>query len=546
MSPFHTNRAAAPMLNRRTLLGGAAAAAAIATVGCTTEKPQEDTAQNRAVLPSYIPYDGVEPDYPAESGRSSAAFTTYPADPPVFSDQTPGDGTPVTFMGPTSFAPPPTLPNNKFWQEMNERVGSPLDIVVTPAGEYNAKFATATAGDLLPDMFYIGAATSLPQFMSATAADLTDFLAGDAITDYPGLANIPEASWRQCVFGGRIRALPLERGLVSLGSILCREDLMEAAGMSVADATDLAALEEMSKELTGGGQFAWTGSPLGHIKSMYDIPQTFIRDEGGRLTQALLDERQEEALEAARRMTADGVVHPEAAATQVANRKAWFGTGIGVLHPDSFIAWFSLYVQYGNQTEGLEIQALPVNGVNGGKGTQSLPNPNFGITAINANVGDRLPTLLKIADWLAAPVGTEEYRFNKYGIEGHNFTLENGSSDPVPTDKADEVNIGSLYMCDAARAIYSPGRPDAVESAWNHQRSVTEKCLDNPVFGYYSASAEKNLSALNRDLKGVSEDIVLGRRPVSDWRPAAQRWIDEGGQTIIDEYQKDIDTNPME
>src|SRR5690606_15649670 len=121
-------------------------------------------------------------------------------------EEAPGDGTPVTFMGPTSFAAPPPLRNNTFWQEMNARVGSDLDINLTPAGEYDAKFATSVAGDQLPDMFYIGGMASLPQFMTSKAADLTEYLSGDNILNYPGLANIPTDSWRECIFDGTIRS----------------------------------------------------------------------------------------------------------------------------------------------------------------------------------------------------------------------------------------------------------------------------------------------------------------------------------------------------
>src|SRR5699024_4308840 len=112
--------------------------------------------------------------------------------------------------------------NNKFWQEMNTRVGSPLDISLTSSGDYDAKFATVVAGNQLPDMYLVGRMTSLPKFMTSKAADLTDHLGGDKILDYPALANIPTESWRQCIYGGAIRALPIQRGLVSLPSVLVR------------------------------------------------------------------------------------------------------------------------------------------------------------------------------------------------------------------------------------------------------------------------------------------------------------------------------------
>ncbi|HIT75595.1 MAG TPA: hypothetical protein IAA98_08425 [Candidatus Avipropionibacterium avicola] len=537
-------------ISRRVVLGGLAgvgAATTLAAAGCSTDSGSGSGSGGggqqgaNQVLPTYQAYEGVTPTYPAEPGRTSAAFESYPADPPRYAEEAPGDGTPVTFMGPTSFAAPPPLRNNTFWQEMNARVGSDLDINLTPAGEYDAKFATSVAGDQLPDMFYIGGMASLPQFMTSKAADLTEYLSGDNILNYPGLANIPTDSWRECIFDGTIRSVPLNRGLVSLPSILVREDVLAEKGISSADATDFEALYDLSKELTGGDVFAWTGAPTGHIRNMLDIPHTWVLGEDGKLTTSLQDERQEQALEASRRLVADGLVHPEAAGTPVATRKLWFGSGTGPLHPDSFIAWFSLYIQNAD-VEGIEIQALPMAGFNGGQGTQALPRPNAGRTAINASAGDRIPTLLKIADWLAAPTGTEEYRFNKYGVEDHNFTLE--GSDPVPTDKADEVNIGSLYICDAARAIYSPGRPAATQSAWEHQKAVTEKAVEDPTYGLYSETYSRRITTLNRALDAVREDIMAGRKPVSAWKPAAEDFMKKGGTKILEEFQQALDADP--
>ncbi|MGD7706975.1 hypothetical protein [Microlunatus sp. Y2014] len=538
-------------LSRRAMLAGtvgATAAIGLGAAGCTPGDAGESGGNGerggaKAVLPNYVPYTGVEPTYPAEVARTSAAFAEYPAEPPRYAENPPGNGQPVTFMGPTSFAMPPVLADNPFWQEMNARAGSPLDIQLTPAGEYDAKFATSVAGGQLPDMFYVGSMASLPEFLAADAADLTDHLSGDAINDYPALANIPSDAWRGCMFGGRIRTLPLHRGLISLPSILVREDLLAGQGMSVTDVDSFETLYSMSKELTGGDQVAWTNVPLGYIRSMLDIPQTWTLDEDGRLGTSLEDERHEQALEAARRLVADKVVVPDYASTPTANRKLAFGSGTRIFHPDSFIAWFSLYVQH-ERVPGIEIQVLPMAGFDGGQGTQALSSGIGGRSAINIKAGDRIADLLRIADWLAAPVGTEEYLFNKYGIAGRHYNLD--GTDPIPTEQNHEVNIGSLYLCDAARAIYSPGRPDTVRSAWEHQQSVTGKAMADPTYGLYSETGARKLPTLDRKLSDTVDSIIAGRQPVSAWQGAVQTFLNDGATTVLEEYQADLDANPPE
>ncbi|HIZ38289.1 MAG TPA: hypothetical protein H9815_21130 [Candidatus Ruania gallistercoris] len=528
-------------ITRRALFGGVAGAGAAVVLGsCSSggsNDPGADQEANAAVLPSYVPYADVEPDLPAELGRTSAGFFAYPDSPVTFSTEAPGDGDPVTFMGPTSFGLPPALEDNPFWQEMNERIGSELRISLTPAGEYDAKFSTTIAGDSLPDAFYVGAMPSRPRFMTSKTADLTEFLSGDAIKDYPGLASIPTDSWQECLFEGTIRAIPLNRGLVSLPSVLMRNDLLDDAGIDRGEITSFDTLREISAELTGGNRWAWSDAPIGHLRRMCDIPIRWTLEDGTIGTN-LLDERQLEALEATRQLVDDGSVNPDAAGTPASTRKQWFGGGQIVFMSDSFIAWFSLYVANAG-VEGLDIQAMSIPGMTDGVGTQDLPRPNAGFTAFSADAGDRLPTLLRIADWLAAPFGTEEYLFNKYGIAGRNYELD--GSDPVPGDLATEVNIGSLYFSDTARVIYSPGRPDTVQDAWDHQSAVTEKSVVDPTYGLISETASRQLNSLAGALTSVQDDIIYGRRPVSDWEPAAQEFLDGGGTTMIEEYQESYD-----
>lgn len=531
------------MASRRAILTGGLGLAALGLAGCSTGTPYQSNAGvvDAAVLPKHLPYDGVKADLPAEDGLCSAGFLRYPARPPKLWQQPPGDGRPVTAIVPTSFGAPPPLDVNPYWQELNRRVGSDLQLTTITAGaDYDAKFATTMAGDQLPDMFFVGAVASKPQFMAARTVDLTDHLAGDRIAKYPALANLPLASWRECVFNGRLHALPISRGLVSLPSVLTRNDLLTGRGITSLP-TDWAGIAALSKELTGGQTWAWSSAPLGYARGTLDIPNTVVESQG-RLSWTLQDERQLQALEAVRRLVADGAVVPDSAATPTATRKLWFGAGRAILHPDSFIAWFSL-LNANAKVAGIEIRALPIVGFNGGQGTQQVGSANVGISAINIEAADRVETLLRIADFLAAPFGTEEYLFQKFGTPGRNHNL-NGDGDPVPTDRTDEINVMALYLCDAARVVYSAGHPDTARAAHAHQRAVMTKASTDPTVALHSDTAARKLTTLNRALNDVAAGIIAGRQPVTSWTGAVDTFLKGGGTEILAEYQAAFDKAP--
>ena len=63
----------------------------------------------------------------------------------------------------------------------------------------------------------LAATTGVPQFLQTKAADLTPYLAGDAAKDYPNLAAIPTAAWKNagCAYQGHLYMVPIHRYLPS-------------------------------------------------------------------------------------------------------------------------------------------------------------------------------------------------------------------------------------------------------------------------------------------------------------------------------------------
>lgn len=528
-------------VTRRRVLAGGASAALLGSglmTGCSSDGSGDSQSGtvDTAVLPDYIPFAGIEPDLPAEVDRSSEGFLRYPADPKRVVEEVPGDGKPIGAMVPTSFAVPPPVAKNEFWQAMNERLGSDLDMTIVTAPDYAAKFSTSVAGGQLPDIYQVGPVQSLPTFMEKSAVDLTDHLSGAAIKKYPALANLSTDSWKGCVFNGRIRAIPITRGLNNLPVLFVRTDLLADQGITE-DPEDFASFSALCKELTAPKARKWAlaGAPLGHLRAMLDIPSSWVMD-GETFVSSRTDERQLEALEAARKLQAAGVINPDGAAIETPVKKGWLGAGTVFMLPDSFIAWFSLYVQH-TAVEGFAIHAMNIPGFDGGQGTQFLPIPNVAVTAFNAESADRTETLLKVANWLASPFGSEEYLFNKFGIEGVHYTLD--GTDPVVTSgAADEVQIGSLYIADATRVLYSPGRGEVVERAHAYQQKATEKAIKDPTLGLYSETAGKKSASLEKALVALEGDIIAGRKPVSAWTDGVDTYLKGGGSKIAEEYTR--------
>lgn len=537
--------------DRRTLLksgGGALAAAALGSsiAGCSNAgrggNAGAAASQNASVkLPTYIRYTGVKPDLAGNDAGVTDAFFSYPMNPKKATTGVPGDGKPITALVQTSAPIPPGVSSNRYWQQLNKLVGSDLQLTITPASNFPDKFATTVAGGDLPDMTEIAAGTAaLPQLLAAKAQDLSEHLSGDAIKDYPFLANIPTNSWKACVFNGGIFGIPVPRGVLSTSVVYRREDLFKAQGIdaSISNFDDFFALCQKINA-PGKNRWALATTPIDYLREMLGVANGW-KNDGGKLTSAYEASEQTEALAAGVKLVKAGVVHPDSFSDSVHEQaKTWFNGGSAYMIMDTYSA---LPGFYGQNTAGksFDVGFMDLPGFTGGQGKIWLGNPTITVTAFAKSAASRVKPLLQVANWLAAPFGTEEYLFRKFGVTGVDYRLQ--GSDPVLTSTGNsEAQLGQFavqYLTDTPMPLYYPGLPKVAKAEYAHQQKVIPGGILNPTIGLYSGTDASKGGQLTTKMTDTQNAILQGRQPVSAWEQAVKSWRSGGGDTIRGEYEK--------
>ena len=132
-----------------------------------------------------------------------------------------------------------------------------LQMVVKAVDYVVQKYATTIAGNELPDLLEApgNLAPNFPALLEKRFTNLTEHLSGDAIKDYPNLANVPTRTWKSTVFNGGTTAIPIPRGAIG-GYNFIRQDLFEAAGLSP-EPKGYDELLETSKVLTDPKKRRW-------------------------------------------------------------------------------------------------------------------------------------------------------------------------------------------------------------------------------------------------------------------------------------------------
>jgi putative aldouronate transport system substrate-binding protein len=310
--------------------------------------------------------------------------------------------------------------------------------------------------------------------------------------------------------------------------MLHRADLLAKFGAKP-DVNSYQDFSDLLTEVTDARSNRWglASSPLDYIRQMYSIPNNFFQATDGSFTSAYEDPRQKDALEAARKLQAKGLINPDMAAAPASQRSQWFTSGIGVLNWSTYTGWPALTAQQ----PGTQIGILQVPGFSGGQGRGWAGNLNNNMVSIPASAKNRAETLLRVIDWLAAPFGTAENLFQRNGIEGVHYTL-NGTN-PVPVKaKSNELGIGVNYLGSGPYVLYDPSDPTSVKTIHAHMSTFMGNAVLDPTNLYYSPTFGSRGAQLTSTVQAAELDIIYGRKPVSAWDGVVKDYLDGGGSQM--------------
>jgi putative aldouronate transport system substrate-binding protein len=538
-------------IDRRRFLSGTLATAALGVAGpgvlaaCGSGAKQDTSAATEGLkLPTYQRFEGVKADLPGNEQGLLDAFLNYPSPPVKAFDSAPGDGGVVSAFVQTNSPVPPALAQNQFWQELNKRLNVDLRLTIVPTADMGTKFATLVAGGDLPDIIepalflpngMPSGIANLPAWLKAQCHDLTPYLSGDAVKEYPFLANLPPASWRQCRYNGGIYGVPVPRGV---GGTLTfrRDDLLAQLGVNP-EPGSFAELRDLAKQVSDAkaSRWAFAQAPLDFIRQTLGLPWRW-REDGGKFTSGYEMEPAKQALADAAALNQAGTIHPDSTANNAPVKK-WFNSGQALFISDRYTAWPQFYAD-NVAGPSFAISGLrPPNYQGGGfAGTwQAEPTNNF--TAFKKTSEDRIKYMLRLANWFAAPFGTEEYLFKAYGKEGVHYTMKNGG--PARTQEGvTQTALGIIYIVDGPSVIFIPGNADATRKSYEYQKSIIPTSVRDPSVGLYSDTWSRKQGQLGQLINDAQQDILSGRKPVSSWDDAVKTWKTTGGDAVRKEFEE--------
>ena len=507
------------------------------------------------------------PDLPWNDPNIPPAYLKLPA-PFRATSGSPGSGGPlseVTWFSDEFSPPPPPLPGNRYWAELNTRLGVKITPIWGPADQasYEQKFAAILASGDLPDLVLFtgttGTAAQAQALQQGAFTDLTHHLTGSALNDYPNLALIAPKIWQNSRINGKIYGVPRGRTIPG-GTLLLRWDWAQKVGVPISQLTTSAAFQEAmvgisGKDPDGNGRADTWGIPdirytYAFFAEMFGAPNGWRLSKDGSLTRDIETAEYKQAITYARDLFQKGAFHPDAPTQTLAAHYSLFEGGRVGVYMDALYAsgqTRSFLAQLGLKDAIRHL--LPPAGPGRKPVTFNAVGYN-GTVMIPSKVGKddaKVRQLLRVLDYFASPFGSEEYIFLQYGIEGVHYTRA-ANGNPAKNAQG-TTDIGDLFRLltppNVTYAAASQSFSDADQEAWTRLLDQAyhdhyKIGIDDPTIGYFSPTALKQAPALNQNVQDALVGLIAGRTQMSAYDDMVRAWRSQGGDQIRKELQTAI------
>lgn len=553
--------ARSPRFGRRTLLkAGAGAVVASAMVPTITFARQTSPAPEIPAPTGKVEANGF---YPSGVEGVADAWTKFPA-PFRSTDGPPAKGGKITALVMTYSSPPPAMGDNKFWQNINKELGATWSPILVPNANYGEKATAIIASGDLPDMFYLNynqTTSPLAKFVQQGAfLDLTPYVTGDGVKEFPNLAKFPAFMWEATKLNGKIYGVPCpnaKAGQVPFWRVDWSKKLIGGDPANAQQAHD--ALVGMSKKDPDGNGKAdtWgltrygTTWDMGLFNPMFRVPNNWKVGSDGKFTYQIETEEYKDAVAWMAQLWKDGGYDPDAPSMQYEQALSLFSSGRTGLHVDGS----PVYGKLGLQTKirqyqpGAVVEYMIPFGHDGGKGVSyNLPGV-FGFAAIPASLGkkeDRVRELLRVFNWMSGPYGSEEYLAKNCGVKDVHYTVD-ANGFPITNSEFDKEQGGLTgYIGGNLLVNAVPDEPMLGPFMTDLQKDTIAIGIDDPtssptpLFSSTAISKSAQLSSIVSD--GIT-DIITGRKDMKSFDDMVKDWKSRGGNTVRQEYEEAYSKN---
>lgn len=443
------------------------------------------------------------------------------------------------------------IPSDRIEKEIEEKTGVQLDIQWVPDGSYDEKVFAALATGTLPQVLYLKNAASLSYFRDEIRSGLF-WEIGPYLDGYPNLKRLKPEVLRNTAIDGKLYSLYQERALARSG-IIYRKDWADRLGLPAPETLD--DLYEMLKGFTyndpdNNGIDDTIGltdrndliyGAFKTISSYYGTPNHW-----GWYNDSLQPEfvfpQYMETMRFFKKLHSEGLVNEDFPITSKTDQQELFITGKAGVYIGAMGDVLSLQSRLlANDPEAvLDVQ----NRVRGPEGFGIWASQGYGTVILFPKSAiateEELKNVLSFYDALMSP---ELANLMYWGIEGTHYTVQDGKAVAVDAFELREKDVKPYQALMAGSFSTIPGMLEPVNT--NKVKDKAERLIyDNESFLIYDPTAPLESPLyneigvrLNERMRDATYQFMLGMIDEKGFQAEIDRWLEEGGSQIIEEYE---------
>jgi len=444
----------------------------------------------------------------------------------------------------------PEVPSALVETMLEEATGVQLTFHWTPDGSYEEKFNASMATDTLPDAVYLKNADMLT-FLRDPIRNGMFWELGPYLELFPNLSRLQTEVLRNTAVEGKVYGLYQERPLSRQG-VIFRKDWADRLGLGAPRTIE--ELYEMLHRFTYGdpdgngiddtiGLTDRSDLVYGAFKtvaSYFGAPNGW-GERDGRLEPEFMFPEYMETMKFFRKLHQEGLINRDFPVTAKADQQDLLTTGRAGVYIGSMgdVHSLQLLAEQGDPSAALDVQ----NRIAGPKGERVWATPGFGTLVLfpksAVKTEEELMRVLAFFDRLMTP---ELANLLRWGVEDVHYRVENGKA--VPFD-----DVGLKYKDVKPYQGIEIGGPGTIPG-------FLESDFRMPVKGKADRLTKDNESMLVRDpsaalhsrtfdergvrlqeiIRDATYHFILGMIDEAGFESEAQRWLEEGGRQIIEEY----------
>ncbi|NUR88683.1 MAG: extracellular solute-binding protein [Nonomuraea sp.] len=475
----------------------------------------------------------------------AVGFNKYPDTLVKAVAQTPGTGGSYTAIVPL-WGPPPPDPN-PYYDLVNKSLGATVKLQIIDGNSFQDKIAPILAAGNVGDLtaipgYIIQQLGDFDRQVDKLFLDLGPYLAGEKSAQYPMLANITQEAWQFGVWNGKLMSIP-HPGAGPARATYYRKDLFDELGVQPWNSAD--ELLELGRQLTDKSRKRWAFATVHQeIERAFRVPWKW-RLENGKLLHKYETKEYADAVAFMRKMFEAKLVHPRVVAAGAANdpSKELFEGGQALIYDDGVGAWHEAVSRQAAVNPKFDMRPHHWT-ADGGKPYGWFSDPAWMFVFVRKDLPKaKVEELLRILNWLAAPIGTQEYHTWKYGVQGTDWKERDDANFPVYTKQGQqEAQQPTYFFLSNQIEPMSPYTPTYIKTLGDYLDVWYRSREDYPFKGLRTQDPSR-MAAAQQPMEDKVLDIAKGRRPLSDLPTIVQQWRDAGGEEARTFFTKVLKDN---